>query len=62
AAASATSAALDVLVEMANFGHGIDRALAGLFGYLGVVAVASAAAWWAHLESKAVRERALGNR
>jgi hypothetical protein len=47
---------------MANFGHGIDRALAGLFGYLGVVAVASAAAWWAHLESKAVRERALGNR
>lgn len=60
--ASATSAALDVLVELANFGHGIDRALAGLLGYLGVVGLAGAAAWWAHLESKAFRDRTLGSR
>ncbi len=62
AAASATAAALDVLVELANFGHGIDRALAGLVGYLGVIALAGAAAWWAHLESRAVRDRAIGRR
>ena len=62
AAASATAAALDVLVELANFGHGIDRALAGLLGYIGVVGLAGAAAWWAHLESKAARDRAIGSR
>ena len=45
---SAVAAALDVLVELANLGHGIDRALAALLGYAGVTVLSSATAWWAH--------------
>lgn len=45
---SAVAAALDVLVELANLGHGIDRALAGLVGYAGVTVLSSATAWWAY--------------
>jgi hypothetical protein len=45
---SAVAAALDVLVELANLGHGIDRALSGLLGYVGVVVLSSATAWWAY--------------
>jgi hypothetical protein len=55
AIAALVAAALDVLVELANFGHGIDRALAGLLGYLGVIGLAGATAWWAHRESQATR-------
>jgi hypothetical protein len=55
AVVSGTAAALDVLVELANLGHGIDRALAGMLGYIGVVCLSGAAAWWAHRESLAGR-------
>lgn len=49
---SATAAGIDLLVELANFGHGIDRALAGIIGYFGVVVLSSAAARWAHSEDR----------
>ena len=52
---SAVAAALDVLVELADFGHGIDRALAGLVGYAGVMVLSSGAAWWAYRERKTSR-------
>ena len=55
---SGTAAAFDVLVELSNFGHGIDRAVAGLLGYVGVIGLAGIAAWWAHRESQATRTRA----
>lgn len=42
------SSAIDVLVELTNFGHGVDAALAGLLGYLAALPVGLAAAWWAH--------------
>jgi hypothetical protein len=48
ALAVALSASIDVLVELTNFGHGVDGALAGLLGYLAAVPVGVAAAWWAH--------------
>ena len=57
ASASVTAAGLDVLVELANFGHGIDRAVAGILGYIGAMALAAAAAWWAHRESEINRQR-----
>lgn len=46
-AAVAACAAIDVLVELGNFGHGIDSAFSGLIGYLAVLPVAAAAGWWA---------------
>jgi hypothetical protein len=42
------SAAVGILVELASFGHGINAALSGLIGYLGVLPVAAAATWWAY--------------
>ena len=51
---SGTAAGLDVLVELSNLGHGIDRALAGMLGYIGVIGLAGVAAWWAHRESLAI--------
>ena len=45
---SAVAAAVDVLVELADLGHGIDRALAALLGYAGVAVLSGATAWWAH--------------
>jgi hypothetical protein len=41
-------AVLSVLVELANFGHGINQAFSGLIGYLAVIPIAGAAAWWSH--------------
>ena len=46
-AAAAAAAALATLVELANFGHGIDAAFAGLVSRLAALAVAGAATWWA---------------
>jgi hypothetical protein len=45
--AVAACAAVDVLVELGNFGHGIDAAFSGLIGYLAVLPLAVAAGWWA---------------
>lgn len=42
------SAAIDLLVELTNFGHGIDAALSGLISYAAVLPLASVSAWWAH--------------
>lgn len=47
AGAVSVCAAIDVLVELGNFGHGIDAAFAGLIGYLAVLPLAGAAGWWA---------------
>jgi multisubunit Na+/H+ antiporter MnhF subunit len=41
------SAAIDVLVELTNFGHGIDAALSGLLVHAAALPLAAVAAWWA---------------
>ena len=41
------AAGLGLLVELANFGNGIDAAFAGLVARLGALVVAAAAMWWA---------------
>ncbi len=47
AASAAAAGALGTLVELANFGHGVDAAFAGVVARLAAVAVAGAATWWA---------------
>jgi hypothetical protein len=44
---SLAAAGFGVLVELTNFGHGIDAAVAGIIARLAVVPVAVAAGWWA---------------
>jgi hypothetical protein len=39
-------AAFNVVVELTNFGHGIDQAFSALIGYLAVIPIAGAAGWW----------------
>jgi hypothetical protein len=46
--AVAVSAAIDTLVELTNFGHGIDDALVGILSYLAVIPLALATCWWTH--------------
>jgi multisubunit Na+/H+ antiporter MnhF subunit len=41
------SAAIDVLVELTNFGHGIDVAFSGLLAHAAALPLAAVAAWWA---------------
>jgi hypothetical protein len=54
ALAIGVSAAIDVLVELTNFGHGIDVALAGLLAHAAALPLAAVAAWWAeHLHTEA---------
>ena len=48
AGAVGVSATIDLLVELTNFGHGIDAALSGLVSYAAVLPVAGVSAWWAH--------------
>ena len=55
-AAVVVSAAIGILVELTNFGNGIDAAFAALIGYVAVLLAGGAATWWAHLELKARRE------
>jgi hypothetical protein len=50
------SAGIGVLVEITNFGNGIDAAFASLLEYLAVFAIGGAETWWAHLELQARRE------
>lgn len=47
AAIVAVATGLGILVELADFGNGIDAAFAGIIGRLGTLAVAGAAGWWA---------------
>jgi len=47
ALAVGVSAVIDVLVELTNFGHGIDVALSGLLAHAATVPLAAVAAWWA---------------
>lgn len=49
-AAAVASAALSLVVELTNFGHGISGALAGLIAYAGSLVLAGAVAWWTNLE------------
>jgi hypothetical protein len=46
-AAVCVSSAVGVLVELTAFGNGIDAAFSNLINYLGILAVAAAATWWA---------------
>ena len=50
AAVVAVSALIGVLVELSDFGNGIDAAFSGLIGYLSVFGIAAAAVWWAFKE------------
>ena len=47
ALAIGVSAAIDVLVELTNFGHGIDAAFSGLIAHAAALPLAAVAAWWA---------------
>jgi hypothetical protein len=47
ALAVGVSAAIDILVELTNFGHGIDVAFAGLLAHAAALPLAAVAAWWA---------------
>jgi hypothetical protein len=47
ALAVGVSAAIDMLVELTNFGHGIDVAFAGLLAHAAALPLAAVAAWWA---------------
>jgi hypothetical protein len=48
AAAVCLSAAVGILVELTNFGNGIDAAFSGLITYLAVLGLGGAATWWAY--------------
>jgi hypothetical protein len=47
ALAVGVSAAIDVLVELTNFGHGLDAAFSGLLGHAAALPLAAVSAWWA---------------
>ena len=44
------SSFIGVLVEISNFGNGIDAAFAGLIGYVAILGIGAAATWWAFKE------------
>jgi MFS family permease len=49
-AVAVASAALSMLVELSNFGHGIAATFAGMVGYLGSLVLAGVLAWWTNQE------------
>lgn len=51
-AAVAGAALLGAVVELADFGHGVDRAFTGIVDRLGALAVAGPALWWARQEQQ----------
>lgn len=55
-AAAVASAAISLVVELTNFGHGIATGLAGLIGYAGTLVLAGALAYWANHEHAASSE------
>jgi hypothetical protein len=44
------SSAVGVLVELTNFGNGIDAAFSQLITYLAILLIGAAATWWAFKE------------
>jgi hypothetical protein len=56
AVAVVVSSVIGILVELTNFGHGIDAAFAALIGYVAVLLAGAAATWWAYLELQARRQ------
>lgn len=55
-AAVVLSSVVGILVQLTNFGNGIDAAFAGLFGSVAVLLMGAAATWWAHIELGARRQ------
>ncbi len=55
-AAVMVSAAIGVLVELTNFGNGIDLAFSGLISYAGTFIIGTATTWWAYWELHRQRE------
>ena len=55
-AAAVASAAISLVVELTNLGHGIATGLAGLIGYAGTLVLAGALAYWANHEHEASSE------
>lgn len=55
-AAAVASAAISVIVELTNLGHGIATGLAGLIAYTGTLVLAGALAYWANHEHEASAE------
>jgi hypothetical protein len=51
-AAVMVSAVVGILVELTNFGNGIDAAISQLIGYLAVFGIGAAATWWAYREMR----------
>jgi hypothetical protein len=51
AVAVTVSALVGVLVQLTNFGNGIDQAFSSLIGYLALVVLGGAATWLAHKET-----------
>jgi hypothetical protein len=49
-AAVVVSSVVGVLVEISNFGNGIDTSFAGLIEYLAIFGIGAAATWWAFKE------------
>jgi hypothetical protein len=45
------SAFVGVLVELSNFGNGIDSSFSGLINYLGIMVLGLAGTWWAFRET-----------
>ena len=52
-AAAVASAAISLVVELTNLGHGIATGLAGVIGYAGTLVLAGALAYWANHEHEA---------
>jgi hypothetical protein len=55
------SAVIDLIVELTNFGNGINAAFGGLIAYLAVLPVAGVSAWWVHAERSGARAAALAD-
>jgi hypothetical protein len=51
AAGVCLSAVVGILVELTNFGNGIDTSFSGLFTYLAVLGLGGAAMWWAYRQT-----------
>jgi hypothetical protein len=48
AAGVCLSAVVGILVELTNFGNGIDASFSGLITYLAILGLGGAATWWAY--------------
>jgi hypothetical protein len=51
AAGVCVSAVVGILVELSNFGNGIDASFSGLITYLAVLGLGGAATWWAYKQA-----------